>query len=117
MAGGKTKRKIERENSGVGHMLMGYEDLPYAYGLVMEYGRLAVLWVLAEHRPEAFGKFDRCESGDPGGHSFLLVRLTMNDAEKMPQIPQRPVHAVLGAGLFRSLTIKLHHCLYAHCPT
>jgi len=22
-----------------------------------------------------------------------------------------------GAGLFRSLTIKLHHCLYAHCST
>jgi len=45
------------------------------------------------------------------------VRLTMDDAEKMPQNPQRPVHAVLGAGLFRSLTIKLHHCLYAHCST
>ena len=28
-------------NPEVGHMLMGYEDLPYAYGLVMEYGRLA----------------------------------------------------------------------------
>jgi xylose isomerase len=28
-------------NPEVGHMLMAYEDLPYAYGLVMEYGRLA----------------------------------------------------------------------------
>ena len=28
-------------NPEVGHMLMGYEDLPYAYSLVMEYGRLA----------------------------------------------------------------------------
>lgn len=28
-------------NPEIGHMLMGYEDLPYAYGLVMEYGRLA----------------------------------------------------------------------------
>ncbi len=28
-------------NPEVGHMLMGYEDLPYSYGLVMEYGRLA----------------------------------------------------------------------------
>lgn len=28
-------------NPEVGHMLMGYEDLPYAYGLVMEYARLA----------------------------------------------------------------------------
>ena len=28
-----------------------------------------------------------------------------------------PKGAVLGAGLFRSLTIKLHHCLYAHCST
>src|SRR5436305_995952 len=28
-------------NPEVGHMLMSYEDLPYAYGLVMEYGRLA----------------------------------------------------------------------------
>jgi xylose isomerase len=28
-------------NPEVGHMLMGYEDVPYAYGLVMEYGRLA----------------------------------------------------------------------------
>src|SRR5215216_5110449 len=27
------------------------------------------------------------------------------------------VHAVLGAGLFKSLTIKLHHCLYAHWST
>jgi hypothetical protein len=36
---------------------------------------------------------------------------------KMATNPQRPVHAVLGAGLFRSLTIKLHHCLYAHCST
>ncbi len=28
-------------NPEVGHMLMGYEDLPYSYGMVMEYGRLA----------------------------------------------------------------------------
>jgi xylose isomerase len=28
-------------NPEVGHMLMGYEDLPYSYGIVMEYGRLA----------------------------------------------------------------------------
>ena len=28
-------------NPEVGHMLMGYEDVPYAYGLVLEYGRLA----------------------------------------------------------------------------
>lgn len=28
-------------NPEIGHMLMGYEDLPYAYGLMMEYGRLA----------------------------------------------------------------------------
>jgi xylose isomerase len=28
-------------NPEVGHMLMGYEDVPYAYGLVMEYARLA----------------------------------------------------------------------------
>jgi xylose isomerase len=28
-------------NPEVGHMLLGYEDLPYAYSLVMEYGRLA----------------------------------------------------------------------------
>jgi xylose isomerase len=28
-------------NPEVGHMLMGYEDVPYAYGLVMDYGRLA----------------------------------------------------------------------------
>ena len=28
-------------NPEVGHMLMGYEDLPYAYSLGMEYGRLA----------------------------------------------------------------------------
>jgi xylose isomerase len=28
-------------NPEVGHMLMAYEDLPYAFGLVMEYGRLA----------------------------------------------------------------------------
>lgn len=28
-------------NPEVGHILMGYEDLPYAYGLAMEYGRLA----------------------------------------------------------------------------
>ncbi|HMA36336.1 MAG TPA: TIM barrel protein, partial [Chloroflexia bacterium] len=28
-------------NPEVGHMLMGYEDLPYSYGLVMDYGRLA----------------------------------------------------------------------------
>jgi xylose isomerase len=28
-------------NPEVGHMLMGYEDPPYAYGLAMEYGRLA----------------------------------------------------------------------------
>jgi len=28
-------------NPEVGHMLMAYEDLPYAYGLVLEYGRLA----------------------------------------------------------------------------
>ena len=28
-------------NPEVGHMLMGYENLPYAYGLVMEYARLA----------------------------------------------------------------------------
>lgn len=28
-------------NPEVGHMLMGYEDAPYSYGLVMEYGRLA----------------------------------------------------------------------------
>jgi xylose isomerase len=28
-------------NPEVGHMLMGYEDLPYSYSLVMEYGRLA----------------------------------------------------------------------------
>jgi len=35
----------------------------------------------------------------------------------MPQNPTRQVHAVLGAGLFKSLTIKLHHCLYAHCST
>jgi len=27
-------------NPEVGHMLMGYEDLPYAFSLVMEYGRL-----------------------------------------------------------------------------
>jgi len=33
------------------------------------------------------------------------------------QTPTSRVHAVLGAGLFRSLTIKLHHCLYAHCST
>ncbi len=39
---------------------------------------------------------------------------------KLPENAQTPtsrVHAVLGAGLFRSLTIKLHHCLYAHCST
>jgi xylose isomerase len=28
-------------NPEVGHMLMGYEDLPYAFSLVLEYGRLA----------------------------------------------------------------------------
>jgi xylose isomerase len=28
-------------NPEMGHMLMGYEDPPYAYGLAMEYGRLA----------------------------------------------------------------------------
>jgi len=28
-------------NPEVGHVLMGYEDLPYAFSLVMEYGRLA----------------------------------------------------------------------------
>jgi xylose isomerase len=28
-------------NPEVGHMLMAYEDMPYAYGMVMEYGRLA----------------------------------------------------------------------------
>jgi xylose isomerase len=28
-------------NPEVGHMLMGYEDVPYSYGIVMEYGRLA----------------------------------------------------------------------------
>jgi xylose isomerase len=28
-------------NPEVGHMLMGYEDPPYAYGIAMEYGRLA----------------------------------------------------------------------------
>ncbi len=28
-------------NPEVGHMLMGYEDAPYSYGMVMEYGRLA----------------------------------------------------------------------------
>ena len=28
-------------NPEVGHMLMGYEDIPYSYGMVMEYGRLA----------------------------------------------------------------------------
>jgi xylose isomerase len=28
-------------NPEVGHMLMGYEDLPYSYGIVMEYARLA----------------------------------------------------------------------------
>ncbi|MBI1801008.1 MAG: TIM barrel protein [Chloroflexi bacterium] len=28
-------------NPEVGHMLMGYEDVPYAYGMAMEYGRLA----------------------------------------------------------------------------
>ena len=28
-------------NPEVGHMLMAYEDVPYAFGLVMEYGRLA----------------------------------------------------------------------------
>ena len=28
-------------NPEVGHMLMGYEDPPYAFGLIMEYGRLA----------------------------------------------------------------------------
>ncbi|MBX6773284.1 MAG: TIM barrel protein [Chloroflexi bacterium] len=28
-------------NPEAGHMLMGYEDMPYSYGLAMEYGRLA----------------------------------------------------------------------------
>ena len=28
-------------NPEVGHVLMGYEDLPYAFSLIMEYGRLA----------------------------------------------------------------------------
>jgi xylose isomerase len=28
-------------NPEVGHMLMGYEDMPYSYGMAMEYGRLA----------------------------------------------------------------------------
>lgn len=28
-------------NPEVGHMLMGYEDAPYSYGMAMEYGRLA----------------------------------------------------------------------------
>ena len=28
-------------NPEIGHMLMGYEDVPYSYGMVMEYGRLA----------------------------------------------------------------------------
>src|SRR4051794_19666886 len=28
-------------NPEVGHMLMAYEDVPYAFGMVMEYGRLA----------------------------------------------------------------------------
>ena len=28
-------------NPEVGHMLMGYEDPPYAFSLIMEYGRLA----------------------------------------------------------------------------
>jgi xylose isomerase len=28
-------------NPEMGHMLMGYEDAPYAYGMAMEYGRLA----------------------------------------------------------------------------
>jgi xylose isomerase len=28
-------------NPEVGHMLMGYEDLPYAFSMVLEYGRLA----------------------------------------------------------------------------
>jgi xylose isomerase len=28
-------------NPEVGHMLMGYEDLPYAFSLILEYGRLA----------------------------------------------------------------------------
>jgi xylose isomerase len=28
-------------NPEVGHMLMGYEDTPYSYGIAMEYGRLA----------------------------------------------------------------------------
>lgn len=28
-------------NPEIGHMLMGYEDLPYAFSLIMEYGRLA----------------------------------------------------------------------------
>ena len=28
-------------NPEIGHMLMGYEDAPYSYGMAMEYGRLA----------------------------------------------------------------------------
>lgn len=28
-------------NPEVGHVIMGYEDLPYSFGIVMEYGRLA----------------------------------------------------------------------------
>ncbi len=28
-------------NPEAGHMLMGYEDMPYSYGMAMEYGRLA----------------------------------------------------------------------------
>jgi hypothetical protein len=72
----------------------------------------------------------------PNGLRYLLVGGTRErrfdetslKPRKVPENAQTPttmapmlfgdrVHAVLGAGLFRSLTIKLHHCLYAHCST
>lgn len=42
-------------NPEVGHMLMGYEDLPYAYGLVMDYGRLAHIHV----NSQPLGNYDQ----------------------------------------------------------
>ncbi len=42
-------------NPEVGHMLMGYEDLPYAYGLVMEYARLAHVHV----NSQPLGNYDQ----------------------------------------------------------
>ena len=48
MLGADENRKLLSEghamvglNPEVGHVLMGFEDLPYAFGLVMEYGKLA----------------------------------------------------------------------------